>query len=241
MSLGLTTTTRATCGSTIRAISHAFPVTSSATRSSGPKLCANNSSCSGLVSTRPADRTSPPSAIATSQNSRCTSNPTALTTPHPPSLARRTGDAVGKRHRRIRAQSATGQVAGAATENPGLKRPSSKNRPAQHAFSQEPPSRSPDPNPPSPRTAALGAIFMPRRPSVSPSRDQRSCFARAKPRQPSGRPHAWTSRPKQARDQQRSGYRSRKESGRGSVPLAARSGPPAWRVVMPVTVRKQDK
>jgi hypothetical protein len=38
----------------------------------------------------------------------------------------------------LRAQSATGQVAGAATEKPGLNRPSSKNRPAQHAFSQKP-------------------------------------------------------------------------------------------------------
>jgi hypothetical protein len=37
------------------------------------------SSASGLVSTRPADRTSPPSAIATAQKSRCTSNPIALT------------------------------------------------------------------------------------------------------------------------------------------------------------------
>jgi hypothetical protein len=30
-----------------------------------------------------------------------------------------TGEPVGKRHRRIRARSATGQVAGAATESPG--------------------------------------------------------------------------------------------------------------------------
>jgi hypothetical protein len=51
---------------------------------------------------------------------------------------------VGKRHRRIRARGATGQVAGAATEKPGLKRPSSKNRPAQHAFSQ----KAPCPGPP---------------------------------------------------------------------------------------------
>src|SRR2546425_686747 len=32
----------------------------------------------------------------------------------------KTGDAVGKRHQRIRARSATGQVAGAANELPGL-------------------------------------------------------------------------------------------------------------------------
>ena len=50
----------------------------------------------------------------------------------------RAGEPVGKRHRRIRARSATGQVAGAATEKPGLEahRP---NRPAQPAFSQKAP------------------------------------------------------------------------------------------------------
>jgi hypothetical protein len=54
---------------------------------------------------------------------------------------------MGKRHRRIRARSATGQVAGAATEKPGLDRPSSNTRPAQHASPRKPLSRSPDPNP----------------------------------------------------------------------------------------------
>jgi hypothetical protein len=58
---GLTTRTCATCGSIIRAISHAFPVTSSATRSSGPRLPANNSICSGVVLIRPAERSSPSS------------------------------------------------------------------------------------------------------------------------------------------------------------------------------------
>jgi hypothetical protein len=48
---------------------------------------------------------------------------------------------VGKRHRRIRAHSATGQVAGAATEKPGLKAHRPK-RPAQPAFSQKAPSPS---------------------------------------------------------------------------------------------------
>ena len=66
---------------------------------------------------------------------------------------------MGKRHRRIRARSATGQVAGAATEKPGLKRPSSKNRPAQHAFSQKPLSRSPDPNPGRRQNNSLRAPF----------------------------------------------------------------------------------
>ena len=64
-----TTTTSATCASTIRLIAHALPVTSSATRSRGSRLCANNSSSSGLVEIRPAERTSPASAIATSQKS----------------------------------------------------------------------------------------------------------------------------------------------------------------------------
>jgi hypothetical protein len=53
---------------------------------------------------------------------------------------------VGKRHRRIRARSATGQVAGAATEKAGLEahRP---RRPAQPAFSRRPLSQSTDPKP----------------------------------------------------------------------------------------------
>ena len=48
---------------------------------------------------------------------------------------------MGKRHRRIRARSATRQVAGAATEKPGLEAHRAK-RPAQPAFSRGPcPSR----------------------------------------------------------------------------------------------------
>src|SRR5512133_3301467 len=45
---------------------------------------------------------------------------------------------VGKRHRRIRARGATGQVAGAATKKPGLEAHRPK-RPAQPAFSQKAP------------------------------------------------------------------------------------------------------
>jgi len=85
---------------------------------------------------------------------------------------------VGKRHRRIRARSATGQVAGAATEKPGLKRPSSKNRPAQHAFSQKPLSRSPDPNPaPEPEQQPQAPFSCPEaRASASEDRlGRRSC------------------------------------------------------------------
>src|SRR5215211_618539 len=44
-----------------------------------------------------------------------------------------------KRHRRIRARSATGQVAGAATDKARARSPSSKNRPTHLAFSQEAP------------------------------------------------------------------------------------------------------
>jgi hypothetical protein len=40
-----------------------------------PRLRANSASASGVVSIRPAERTTPSSTIATSQKSRCTSNP----------------------------------------------------------------------------------------------------------------------------------------------------------------------
>src|SRR3954454_3232653 len=79
VSLGETTITRLTCGSMIRAISHALAVTSNTTWSSVSRLWANSSSTSGRATIRPAERTSPASAIATSQKSRCTSNPIALT------------------------------------------------------------------------------------------------------------------------------------------------------------------
>jgi hypothetical protein len=79
VSLGETTTTRATCGSMLRAISHAFPHTSNTTRSSAARLAANSSMTSGRVTIRPADRTLPSSAMATSQKSRCTSSPIDLT------------------------------------------------------------------------------------------------------------------------------------------------------------------
>ena len=53
-----------------------------------------------------------------SQKSRCTSNPIALY-PRSPRRPRRHERTVGKRHRRIRARSATGSVAGAAVKSPG--------------------------------------------------------------------------------------------------------------------------
>ena len=81
VSLGETTITRATCGSRIRAISHALPVTSSATQSRRSRLRPNSSNASGRASIRPADRSRPSATIATSQKSRCTSSATALTSP----------------------------------------------------------------------------------------------------------------------------------------------------------------
>src|SRR5829696_3971062 len=62
----------------MRAIATAPPVDSSATSSPEPRLCANNSSSARRVRIRPAERTRPSSAIATSQNSRCTSKPMYL-------------------------------------------------------------------------------------------------------------------------------------------------------------------
>ena len=105
VSLGETTTTSAAWGSRIRLISQALPVTSSATRSSAPRLRANSSIRSGVASIRPAERTAPSSEIATSQKSRWTSNPIARTCS---SSRCWVGEAVGKRHRRNRALSAPG-------------------------------------------------------------------------------------------------------------------------------------
>jgi hypothetical protein len=79
VSLGETTITRATCGSRIRAIAHALPVTSNATQSRGSRLCANSSSAFGVLWIRPAERSRPSATIATSQTSRWTSSATALT------------------------------------------------------------------------------------------------------------------------------------------------------------------
>src|SRR5215211_2498140 len=156
----------------IRAISHAFPVTSNATRSSGPRLAANSSIRSGVVAIRPAERSSPSSTSATSQKSRCTSNPIDLPiTALPSTRLDRPGDAVGKRHRPIRAPGATGQVAAAATEKPALDRPSSKNRPTQHAFSQRPLSRSPDPNRPDPEHQPSSPFSCPEGESSRPELD----------------------------------------------------------------------
>src|SRR6516164_657050 len=80
VSSGLTTTTRFTRGSRIRATSQQLPVTSNATLSEGNRLLASTAIPSGVADTRPAERVRPSSHIATSQNSRCTSRPTARPT-----------------------------------------------------------------------------------------------------------------------------------------------------------------
>jgi hypothetical protein len=72
---------------------------------------------------------------------------------------------VGKRHRRIRARSATGPVAGAATEKPGSK-PIAQKRPAQHAFSQGPCPGRPSLNPARPDQQPQNGILMPRNPTA---------------------------------------------------------------------------
>ena len=86
------------------------PVTSNATRSSRPRLCANSSSTSGEVLIRPAERTRPASQIATSQKSRCTSNPIALPTDLLTSnllASTNRGEPAGERQRPIRAHGTT--------------------------------------------------------------------------------------------------------------------------------------
>jgi hypothetical protein len=70
VSSGLTTITRSTCGSRIRATSQQLPVTSTATRSDFTRLCASISSPSGVLGTRAPERTRPSSQIATTQKSR---------------------------------------------------------------------------------------------------------------------------------------------------------------------------
>jgi hypothetical protein len=88
---------------------------------------------------------------------------------------------VGKRHRRIRARSATGHVAGAATEKPGLEAHRPK-RPAQPAFSRTPLSQSPEPKPDAGcHTGARAPVSCPERrhsAPLNPSRPRRPCACR---------------------------------------------------------------
>ena len=102
---------------------------------------------------RAVPRSGPPSAAGPPRRSpprrSRDEHPARPLAPAPP-RRRRSGEPVGKRHRRIRARSATGQVAGAATEKPGLEAHRPK-RPAQPAFSRRPLSQSAEPKP-APRT-----------------------------------------------------------------------------------------
>jgi hypothetical protein len=77
VSSGETTTTRWQRPSNRRATSHAPLETSITTRSVGSRLSANDSIPSGVIATRPAERVTPSSQIATSQKSRCRSRPIA--------------------------------------------------------------------------------------------------------------------------------------------------------------------
>jgi len=78
VSLGETTTPRATCGSMIRAISHALPVTSNTT--GPPRPGSARTAPTPPAASRSATQTAHSgSAIAISHKSRCTSNPIALT------------------------------------------------------------------------------------------------------------------------------------------------------------------
>src|SRR5215207_4077999 len=105
------------------AIAHVLPVTSKATSSVGARLSAKARTCSGVVANRPACLTTPSCQIATCAKSRCTSSPKhrlvvlGLVIAVPPSTNGYypIGSGWAKRHLRIRARSATGQVAGAAT------------------------------------------------------------------------------------------------------------------------------
>ena len=125
---GFDTTTRPARLANSVAIAHVLPVTSKATSSVGARLSAKARTCSGVVANRPACLTTPSCQIATCAKSRCTSSPIhrlglfrfAIAVLLP--LERQYGHSAipigsgwAKRQLRIRARSATGQVAGAAT------------------------------------------------------------------------------------------------------------------------------
>src|SRR4051812_8901897 len=92
----------------------------------------------------PAERTLPPSAIATSQKSRCTSSPIALTrTPFP--REHHTGEPWTKRHRRIRARDASRPAAGRPPK-PRVLTPIVESGLPTYAFSRRPRIPCPDPD-----------------------------------------------------------------------------------------------
>jgi hypothetical protein len=116
---GLATTTRAAGLASTVTIAQVFPVASRATSSAGPRPAANSRTPSGVVANVPACVSRPAWQIATCAKSRCTSSPMHRRVLFIPFSLRRARHLIGsgraKRHLRIRARSATGQVAGAAT------------------------------------------------------------------------------------------------------------------------------
>jgi len=124
------------------------------------RLCANISITSGRVSKRLPDRTLPASAIATSQKSRCTSSPIALTLAPSVDDTDDSGELWANDTDGSALAAQPGQSQGAATEFSGSDAHRRK-RPAHVAFSRRPLEpgartviRDPD--------GALGSILMPR-------------------------------------------------------------------------------
>jgi hypothetical protein len=124
---GLDTTTRPARLASSVAMAQVFPVASNATSSAGPRPSANARTPSGVVANLPAWVTSPPCQIATCANSRCTSSPihrrwlpaldSVFIAVSLATITTMIGSGWAKRHLRIRARSATGQVVSTAAEN----------------------------------------------------------------------------------------------------------------------------
>jgi hypothetical protein len=137
-------------------------------------------SCFGVVWILPAERTTPSSAIATSQNSRCTStrSPSQASSPRPPPVVDIAGDARGKRQRRIRALSATGKSQWRPPKQARAPSPSSKTA-CPTTFSQKAPIPVARPYG-RPRTDLPRASFMPRSACwwALVQLARRSCFCR---------------------------------------------------------------
>src|SRR6185295_987814 len=186
--LGLASTTRATCGSMIRAIASALAVASIATSSVGARLRANNSSAAGVVKIRPAARTAPASAIATSQKSRCTSIPILRTIT---SLVVDNGSRGGGRSRqlRIRALSTPGHSRGRPTTNCGLSAHRNSGLPSQR--SHRAPARDRRRRYASARTNELTRIFMALQPQALAHRRRRPTTHHPRPAGPQAGQLIW--------------------------------------------------
>ena len=140
VSSGLTTTTRCTCGSRIRATSQQLAVTSNATRSVGNRLCASTPSPSGVLGTRPAERTFPSSQIATTQKSRCTSRPIARPT-HLTNAITHLHDMVVDTERRENQREKRHRPIRAPTLNPGKSQGRPKDKHGLEAHRRKRPTR----------------------------------------------------------------------------------------------------